>query len=131
MAKLEIPIHVYMDELEEIINELKHLQTYKLFEGDDMVLIDCDKAVEIFANHLRAEIRDTQTIKPAQQWIPVIERLPEKDGTYIVGGKWSSGKEAVGECVYHVHDGYFDAVWNFDVIAWVPLPEPYKGEQDG
>ena len=29
------------------------------------------------------------------------------------------------------HDGYFDAVWNFDVIAWMPLPEPYKGEEHG
>lgn len=56
MAKLEIPIHVYMGELEEIINELKHLQTYKLFEGSDKVLVDCDDAVKIFANHLHAEI---------------------------------------------------------------------------
>lgn len=56
MAKLEIPIHVYMGELEEIINELKYLQTYKLFEGSDKVLVNCDDVVKIFANHLHAEI---------------------------------------------------------------------------
>ena len=75
MAKLEIPVRVYMGELEEIINELKHLQTYKLFEGDDMVLVDCDKVVEIFADHLRAEILSDSTIEPERKkgkWIHVM-----------------------------------------------------------
>ena len=141
MAKLEIPIHVYMDELEEIINELKHLQTYKLFEGDDMVLIDCDTAVEIFANHLRTEIRDTQTIKPAQQWIPVIERLPEKtEKSYWVclesGGqcqcRWTNNMYGLGsnewsKWGWHIMDKPQYAT----VIAWRELPEPYKGEEHG
>lgn len=56
MAKLEIPIRVYMEELEEIINELKDLQIYKLAEGDDKILIDRDDVIKIFANHLRTEV---------------------------------------------------------------------------
>lgn len=56
MAKIEIPIRVYMGKIEEIINELKHLQTYKLFEGDDKVLINRDDVIKIFANHLCTEI---------------------------------------------------------------------------
>ena len=60
-------------------------------------------------------------------WIPVTERLPKKDGSYLVSGKWGSGKESVGDCEFSVEDGYFQTAWNFDVLAWMPLPEPYKG----
>lgn len=56
MAKLEVPIRVYMEELEEIINELKDLQTYKLAEGDDKVLVNRNDVIKIFANHLRTEV---------------------------------------------------------------------------
>lgn len=72
---------------------------------------------------------DIKSLPSAQQWIPCSERLPEDDGTYIVSGKWGSGKVSVGECEYYKHDGYFRTAWNFDVIAWMPLPEPYKGEK--
>ena len=60
-------------------------------------------------------------------WIPVTERLPKEDGTYLVSGKWGSGKESVGDCEFSMEDGYFQTAWNFDVLAWMPLPEPYKG----
>lgn len=61
------------------------------------------------------------------QWIPVTKGLPKKDGTYIVSGVWGSGKKHVGECEFYLHDGYFRTSWNFDVKAWMPLPEPYNG----
>ena len=60
-------------------------------------------------------------------WIPVTERLPKEDGSYLVSGKWGSGKESVGDCEFSVEDGYFQTAWNFDVLAWMPLPEPFKG----
>lgn len=59
-------------------------------------------------------------------WIPVTERLPDKDGCYLVSGKWGSGKESVGDCEFSVEDGYFPTAWNFDVLAWMPLPEPFN-----
>ena len=62
----------------------------------------------------------------SSEWIPCSERLPEEGGNYLVSGVWGSGKEAVGECDFSVNDGYFRTAWNFDVIAWMPLPEPYK-----
>ena len=65
-----------------------------------------------------------------QEWILHKERLPKKDGSYLVSGKWASGKKAVGECEYSRHDGYFKTSWNFDVIAWKNLPEPYREEED-
>lgn len=58
MAKLEIPIPVKVDiyKIEELIDRLKHLQTYKLFAGDEMTLVDRDEVVEIIADHVKAEV---------------------------------------------------------------------------
>jgi hypothetical protein len=65
-----------------------------------------------------------------QEWIPRKERLPKKDDTYLISGKWADGKEAVCECEYLRDDGYFMTSWNFDVIAWKNLPEPYREDGD-
>ena len=67
------------------------------------------------------------SLNPEPHWIPVTKRLPKEDGSYLVSGKWGSGKESVGDCEFSVEDGYFQTAWNFDVLAWMPLPEPYKG----
>ena len=67
------------------------------------------------------------SLNPEPHWIPVTERLPKEDGSYLVSGKWGSGKESVGDCEFSVEDGYFQTAWNFDVLAWMPLPEPFKG----
>ena len=55
MAKLEIPIIAYVGEINELIDEIKHLQTYKLSEDDEQTLIDRDEVAKIFANHVRVE----------------------------------------------------------------------------
>ena len=100
------------------IIQLSHNKT-----GDD----DCDVIVQ----------KDIETIKllpsaqPEQRWIPCSERMPPKSGEYIVSGRWAGGKVAVGSCEYSKADGYFQTAWTFDVLAWMSLPEPWRGEQDG
>lgn len=64
--------------------------------------------------------------QPERKWISVTEKLPEEDGIYIVSGVWGSGKKQVGECEFCVYNGHFNISWNFDVKAWMPLPEPYE-----
>ena len=54
MAKLEIPVIVDCTEIDKLIDEIKHLQTYKLFEGDEQVLITRDDTLEIFVKHIKA-----------------------------------------------------------------------------
>ena len=53
MAKCEIPIKVYMEEIEELIEELKQLQTYKLAEGDDMKLVPVDDVIKVLSRHVK------------------------------------------------------------------------------
>ena len=98
-----------------------------------MRAIDADALKEdltrFYDNEVTARklIDEQPTIQPEPHWIPVTERLPKEDGNYLVSGKWGSGKEAVGDCLFSVEDGYFQTAWNFDVLAWCELPEPYKG----
>ncbi len=56
--KLEIPIKVELKGIDELIEELKALQTYKLSEDDDMLLVSLDDVAEVFANHVVAKRRE-------------------------------------------------------------------------
>lgn len=80
------------------------------------------------------------------EWIPCSERLPERNGAYLVWMQWPCDEEPTasiinydadcemfGEWHEHYHPitlGYLDS--DFDeikgVIAWMPLPKPYEGE---
>lgn len=53
------------------------------------------------------------------RWVPVTERLPQEDGRYLITGKRGT--------VYSLE--YEDEQWygGIQPIAWMPLPESYKG----
>ena len=68
-------------------------------------------------------------IPSAQQWIPCSERLPEEFKRVLC---CTDKEEMFLACVYIFDNGYtFDneerMMWDGDVVAWMPLPEPYKG----
>lgn len=102
-----------------------------------MRLIDADalmrKAVETFYttnyfNHISKMIEDAPTIDTAPHWIPVTERLPESNfmKEYLVSQR---GREWLALASYD--DGWFDSegtVVHERVTAYMPLPQPYKGE---
>ena len=78
-------------------------------------------------NHsaLKALINMQPTIEPEQRWIPVSERPPEEDGMYYVTVRDSKGDIDAVPCLW------FSDKWGingFEVIAWIKIPEPYKGE---
>lgn len=71
-------------------------------------------------------------------WIPCSERLPETNDevltTYIVNG--DKGKRYTETATYYDgDDGYWSSPWDeyriagtsIEVIAWLPLPDPYGG----
>lgn len=81
-----------------------------------------------------------------QRWIPVSERLPEVDGRYLttvkgyncnkirsftnnlyVIDKYEFSGRKAGWYFYDSEYGYIEET---DVIAWMPLPEPYKEDAE-
>jgi hypothetical protein len=76
------------------------------------------------------DILDLPSVTPKAEWIPVSERLPEENITVI-------GTTKIDD-IYktELYDDCGEKKWyangNFDVpiIAWMPLPEPYKAESE-
>lgn len=69
-----------------------------------------------------------QQLPSAQQWIPCRERLPEEEKEVLV-------YTAAGEMlVAYLFDDWGNLAWTtgglgsgtVSVVAWMPLPEPYK-----
>ena len=66
-------------------------------------------------------------------WIPCSERLPSEKGKYLVTAKNETGwwilENNVFVCEYAFDTFIFQGWEDNEVIAWQPLPAPYKGEQ--
>ena len=76
------------------------------------------------------------------EWISVEERMPKGGGDYLVTtvGKSINGKNDIYQTErmgliyrdgWEWHDGYkYEREWdNCKVIAWMPLPSPFKGKE--
>jgi len=83
-----------------------------------------------FINRVTALLIDTPTIEPMQgEWIPCSERLPEKDKEVLVY-LWGSPYIAwIYDGEWHTEE--FNVDKDDEPIAWMPLPEPWKGADDG
>ena len=60
-----------------------------------------------------------------QEWIPCSERLPEENTEVLMSLEWGID---IGEC----RNGDWHSEWinHYDdgnVLAWMPLPKPWKG----
>ena len=95
---------------------------------------------------VECDLDKVPSIEPEQRWIPCSERLPEeKDAGLLkkLGTEKRSGYaivtvEVKGERMTSTactHDGKWNwkmkyAFPDYKVVAWMPLPEPYGGDQD-
>lgn len=123
-----------MNVLEKILEEIEKEQNS--YEADHAW--NYSKGLEYAKEIIRSHMNDAEN----DGWIPVSERLPEEGEKCVITDK----------CGY-VHDGIIydyaynkynkdenpsfhrwdDEYWQCfrpDVIAWQPLPDPYKPEED-
>ena len=111
------------------------------FENDMVKIMDIAKSIVIATPSVQPE-------RKMGEWIPCSERLPEEYGEYLI--TWETSKAptrfigfAEGEetGVWDDQHDRFVFSWlpedyiierypDWRVIAWMPLPEPYKGEQE-
>jgi hypothetical protein len=79
---------------------------------------------------LLSEAADAIEEMSKPRWIPVTERLPEKNVNVLCHLR---SLDTQSECciIDHLKDGRWwkaEYSWNFEVTHWMPLPEPPKEE---
>lgn len=81
------------------------------------------------------ELVDKSTLlksKKEYEWIPITESFPDKAGTYLVTYHPCYGDNVDENVVAIDVDNFGRGLWGNRkrqrVIAWMPLPDPYKGE---
>ncbi len=67
----------------------------------------------------------------AQRWIPCSERLPDEAGTYMVTDYAGGISEVATDEYFCRDDGKPVWMYSQNVVAWMPLPKPWKEGQDG
>lgn len=97
-----------------------------------MAEINIDKMAQNVARKALQGLRDNGVF--VRRWIPVSERLPNEDercNTFLVTD--NSGRLSLAKFYFPLPNSAIDQpCWSgmIDVVAWMPLPEPYKAESE-
>ena len=111
-----------MQELEKILEEIDEtIEQYK--ENANIVAVDICYGMNIAKKIIRKHMNDG--------WVPVEERLPEYGKKVLAYGK----RGEIDIASLYSRDKHMWLVGSmcsvaFDIIAWRPLPEPYRPEKE-
>ena len=83
-------------------------------------------------------LKELKRLREQTEWISCSKRIPEKSGVYIVTEKEYSvdDRERTGRFnlitePVEFYDGKWKRASFYEVMAWKPLPKPYKEESEG
>lgn len=103
----------------ETYAEVNHCKLYEAVE-------------DIIRKHMNSQTMKAEKQNTYSGWIPCYERLPEEEVAVLVYEKGNkntfTGINEDGRWVtFDVHDPvFFDETDYGNIVAWMPLPEPYK-----
>ena len=75
---------------------------------------------------IKQDIKIIEAQPQVGEWIPVSERLPETDDLMLVSCRTKKGINSVNRA-YYSNGAWHGSGSMSGVVAWMPLPEPYKG----
>lgn len=123
-----------LEEIEDVCKIMKSTVATKCFgkecENDDCTVCVCERVIEIIRSNMNEAENDG--------WIRTSERLPNEEefikaycrniyaAEFIVMIKGAT----LPTTLYFKNGSWTDMKGNYyNVVAWQPLPEPYKGEE--
>lgn len=127
-----------LEEIEDVRKIMKSTVATNCFgkecENDDCTVCVCERVIEIIRSHME-EVNDTNV---PSNWIPCSERLPNEiefqevycrnqyAAEFLVTIKGATRPTTL----YFKNNSWFDEQRDYyKVVAWQPLPAPYKGEE--
>ena len=121
-----------MQKLENVLKEIESVGNIQ-FSSYTKPLIAVEDVIKIIRAHIPLE-NDAEIARSSRDndgWIPVEERLPEEAGTYIINAL-TGERNIVTFAKWQNRYKRFDmtgARTYWKIIAWCPLPEPYRPER--
>ena len=99
-------------------------------------------------------LEELPSVQPEPHWISCSERMPEYDTDVLISYRYKEGEgdtshtyiditsfgdmyfggnavhDAFGKRIKHWRQPFAYFTSNYEVVAWMPLPEPWRGGQD-
>ena len=107
------------------------IRSFEIENGTRRHIASLNKHHPDYQGYLELIERNEMAISAlSEKWIPVSEGLPEKGLAVLV---WCPERKNI-YCAYYeekqwwIFGAYFEKI-TLDIVAWRPLPEPYKGDE--
>lgn len=101
-------------------------QDWENFGKEDDDYIREKLALDNYCKGVEDVLKILGNMKQESRWIPATEKSPNKDGLYLVSVKNDHLRRYSKTCWYSNKNWFARQ----DVVAWQPLPEPYKAENE-